>query len=273
MWSLLRIYPAVALLLVSAGGAQALVLDWSSATWTPGATSGGIEVDGARPGNDVMISLSGNLNKLRTDPGSGTATPAILNRFQGGLSSPDHSLHFFVNAGTQTEITVTITFSAAYVQGVENVSFSLFDIDKTTDAEMFKNIYATDVNGNQIAANISNLGSGVSLSGTGLTQLLTGNAAANDAGAGSGSGNATIGFGANAIRSFTFTFDNSSGPPRVQEFGLYDISFTPVPEINPAWTAAFSCFAAVGLVFSHRRSVQRKVKDLNSHNLPHRLHR
>jgi hypothetical protein len=261
MWRFLRIFPVIALMLCMAGAANALVLDWSSATWTPGATSGGIEVDGNNPGDDVMITLSGNLNKLRTDPNSGTATPAILTRFQGGLGSPDHSLHFFVNAGTQTEITVTISFSALYVQGVENVSFSLFDIDKTTDAEMFKNMYATDMNGNQIAATISNLGSGVSLSGTGLTQLLTGNSAAADSGAGSGNGNATVSFGATAIRSFTFTFDNSSGPPRIQEFGLYDINFTPVPEINPAWTGAFSCFVAAGMVLAHRRSVRKKAKE------------
>ena len=265
MWRFLRISPAIAILLCMAGAANAIVLDWSNATWTPGATSGGIEVDGTNPGDDVMITLSGNVNKLRTDPSSGTATPAILSRFQGGLAAPDHSLHFFVNAGTQTEITVTITFSALYLQGVENVSFRLFDIDKTTDAEMFKNMYATDMNGNQIAANISNLGSGVSLTGTGLTQLLTGNSVSADSGAGSGNGNATVSFGANAIRSFTFTFDNSSGPPRIQEFGLYDISFTPVPEINPAWTGAFSCLVAAGMVLGHRRSVRKRAHDRSHH--------
>ena len=141
----------------------------------------------------------------------------------------------------------------------------MFDIDKTTDSEMFKNMYATDVNGNHIAANISNLGSSVALSGSGLTQLLTGTATSADSGAGSGNGNATVSFGANAIRSFTFTFDNSSGPPRIQEFGLYDISFTPVPEVNPVWTGTFSCLFAAAAAVAHRRSVRKRMQQLNDH--------
>jgi hypothetical protein len=85
-----------------------------------------------------------------------------------------------------------------------------------------------------------------------LTQQLTGIAPAGDT---TSDGNATISFSV-PITSFTFTFDNSQGPPRVQEFALYDISFSPVPEINPALSALGSCLVAVGLVFHHRARVR-----------------
>ena len=71
-----------------------------------------------------------------------------------------------------------------------------------------------------------------------MAQQLTGIAPAAD---GSANGNATISFGTNVIHGFAFTFDNSQGPPRIQEFALHDINFTPVPEVNPAWLAAAAC--------------------------------
>ncbi len=237
---------------------HAILLDWSTVTWTPGATSASFDIDPARAGNDITITFSSDTNKLRSDPASGVNTPAILTSLEGGRSPVDQSLHVAANVGTKTTITVTVTFSALYLQGVENVSFALFDIDKTTDSEFIINMGATTVTNTQLAANVTGLGSAASLSGAGLTQIITGNASSVDAGAGSGNGNATIGFGPTAIRSFTFTFDNGPGPPRVQEFALYDISFTPVPEINPVFAAGAFCGAAA-FVRGRRRRPRRKT--------------
>lgn len=246
---------AFAISLLQSAAAHAITLDWDAVTWTAGTLSNGYNVDPSKAGNDITVAISGNTNKLQTDPVTGTATPANVSSLRGGLASPEKSLHIYVDAGTQTEITVTITFSALYVQGVENVSFRLFDIDKTSDSEFIKSITATSIDGTtQLAPNITGLGSSIALSGSGLTQLLTGNTSSANSGAGSGNGNATIGFGPNAIRSFYFTFDNSSGPPRVQEFALFDITFTPVPEINPAAAAFGACLVAAAVIHRRRRA-------------------
>ena len=264
-----RLFCRFALILAMAASwpsAQAVVLDWDTATWT-NANNGSplpnnYDVDGI-PGTDLTITMSGQISKLRTEPVSGTQTPAVLSVLQGGLpplagGQLEKSLHIYANVATQTEITVSVSFSPTYVRGVESVSFKLFDIDSTTDAEFIKDIHGIALDGTLVPATISNVGSAVLHSGTGLAQMLTGNVASPNSGAGSGNGNATISFGSNVIRGFVFTFDNSQGPPRTQEIAMHDLNFSPVPEINPALSAAFSCFAAAGLMFFHRARVKSR---------------
>ena len=186
--------------------------------------------------------------------------------FDGGLTPGRNSLELAVDFGNHTQgLTVTFSFSAAYTAGVSNVSFSLFDIDKQATAnsnfeDQVRSIYATLTNGTQIAATITNLGSSVTLAGVGLAQTLTGNANAVDLGDGSGAGNATISFLSDNIRSISFVYGTGSGAaadPTYQHIGLGDIEYSPVPEINPAWTALASCFAAGGLVLRHRANFRK----------------
>ena len=51
-------------------------------------------------------------------------------------------------------------------------------------------------------------------------------------------------------------FANSDGSdtvadPTCQHIGIHDISFTPVPEINPVWSAFGSCLVAAALILRH----------------------
>ena len=77
-------------------------------------------------------------------------------------------------------MTVTITFSASYTQGVENVSFTLFGIDQATGGsniyiDELSSITAMAIDGvTQIAPTITSVGSAVTHSGTGFNQVLTG---------------------------------------------------------------------------------------------------
>jgi hypothetical protein len=106
----------------------------------------------------------------------------------------------------------------------------------------------------QIAPTITGVGSAVTLSGTGLNQVLTGAANVPNTGAGSGAGNATISFNATGIRSITFTFGaggNSAVNPTFQDISLHDVTFSPVPEVNPTTAAACACL--FGLLALHRR--------------------
>jgi hypothetical protein len=92
------------------------------------------------------------------------------------------------------------------------------------------------------------------LSGAGLTQVVNGTVSGVDNGPGSGNGNVTISFGTTAIKSFTFTYGSGSGTvadPTYQHVGIHDIAFTPVPEINPAWSALGSCLVAAALILRH----------------------
>jgi hypothetical protein len=125
-----------------------------------------------------------------------------------------------------------------------------------SDHEKIVNNFALLSDGSKVAATISGVGSAITLSGVGLAHVLTGNAAVADTGAGSANGNATIGFGSTAITGFSFDFKNDGGPPRFQSIGLFDINFTPVPEINPAWAGGSACLIAAFATFWRRRKAR-----------------
>jgi hypothetical protein len=272
MTRLLRTSTYLLLLWCSIAPARALVvLDWDQLAWSPGSLNNSYNIDPLRPGNNVTIGITASNNNL-FQPGlvaPNPMTPAITRAFDGGTTAPgENALELALNLGNRNQsVTFTLTFSAAsYANGVTNVSFSLFDIDKQANAssnfeDQVRTIYATLTNGTQIAATITNLGSSVALTGTGLSQTLTGIADAVDLGASSGAGNATISFLSDNIRSITFVYGSGSGAasdPTYQHIGIGDFTYSPVPEINPAWTAVLSCLAATGLILGHRRSHRRK---------------
>jgi hypothetical protein len=155
-------------------------------------------------------------------------------------------------------LTVQLTFGGQYGLAT-NVSFTIFDIDVTTNSDIISNIYGVAADGTHIAATITNLGSAVTPSGSLLTQKLTGNAGS---AGNSGDGNATISFGGVAITDVFFTFGNNAGAPRYQDIALGDISFTPVPEINPAAASAISCLLALGAMMAFHRWAKLKARHL-----------
>ena len=262
-----------AILLAWLGGwahpAQAVVLDWDSATWPAGATNRSFNVDPTNPGSDLTVTFSGSTDKFRSDPATGLATPSINRSLEGGMNPVQSSLNLGVDFHQNSTITCTVNFSAGYTMGVENVSFTIFNIDFFSSGpeswqDLIRSISAVSADGvTMIAPTITAVGSAVTHSGTGLNQTLTGNALVPDTGAGSGAGNVTISFGPNAIRSFTFTYADGLGSkpnPTFQNISIHDISFTPVPEINPAISAVVSCFVAFGVtVFAQRRAKKRRA--------------
>lgn len=248
--------------------AQALVLDWDTVAWAPGATNRSFNVDPANPGSDLTVAFTGSTDKFRNDPTTGLATPSINQSLEGGMNPVQNSLNLGVDFHQNSTITCTVNFSALYTLGVENVSFTIFNIDFFSSGpdswqDVIKSISAVSADGvTLVAPTISNLGPSVTLSGTGLNQALTGNALVPDTGAGSGAGNVTISFGSTPIRSFSFTYADGIGSkpnPTFQNISIGDISFTPVPEINPAISASVSCVIAIGLtVFVQRRARMRQ---------------
>jgi hypothetical protein len=261
MGSLRRLFLTFCTFVLLVSAAQAVTLDWSAVSWTPGSLTNSYDVDINKPGNDITVTVSGNTTQLQPELVSPyPATPAITTDFQGGMANPVSSLCLAVNFTNQTEsVTVTVNFSSLYTLGVQNVSFTLFDIDfdnvgSSTYQDQLRNMTATAVDGSQVAPTITT-SSNNTPSGSGLSQVVDGYASTTDLGPGSGAGNVTISFGANAIKSFSFTY-GSGGPtgvtdPTYQHVGIYNVTFTPVPEINPVWSAVGSCLFAAALILRH----------------------
>lgn len=266
-----RLYVGLALAFLLAGWttpAKALVLDWDGVAWTPGSLSNSYNLNGDGF-NDITVAIaSQNQNAFTTDPTTGMMTPAINQTMTGGLSPVQNSFMIAANLHTNSNLTVQFSFTggtAGNLPGASNVSFSIFDIDVTTNSDIINNIYGVAPDGSHVAAIITNVGSAVTLTGTGLGQTLTGNVAtANN----SSNGNVTISFGSALITDVFFTFSNTAGAPRYQDIGIGDITFTPVPEINPAISAAMSCLVATALtVFMQRRARSRRAARLGDNAL------
>jgi hypothetical protein len=285
MWRALRnIFSATALVLCGVS-AHAVTLDWDQNSWAPSpspapnVTSSSFDIDPAKSGNDVTITATATSGapwqpSLAASPAPAPMTPVVSQAFQGGDTTVHSSLELSVNFAKQVGqandyITVTINFSAQYPNGVSNVSFTLFDIDYANDAannstfeDKISLISATTNSGGSMAPDITiaSTGATVAKTGTGLNQVLTGISTNSDLGANSGNGNATITFTGDNIRSITFQYAPGStfSSPTYQHIGIGDISFSPVPEINPAISAALSCVVAVLLIYRHRTNVRKR---------------
>ncbi len=241
---------------------EAITLDWDTVTWTPGALSGSFDVDPLKPGNDITVTLSGDTGQFV--PKGTTTVPAIGKLIEGGLTPVENALILHVSLANQTQrIIVTVDFSAQYTQGVNNVSFTIFDVDFSSNSfqDQIRTIRALSIDGVTLIAPTITVGTAATLSGTGINQVVNGTAGSPDTGAGSGAGNVTISFGTAAIKSFTFTYgsgSNAPASPSNQGIALHDIYFTAVPEINPAWISFLSCLAASGFALRHRFLFPRK---------------
>lgn len=251
----LAVLAGIALVLLDgwASSAHGLVLDWDAVAWADGSTNNSYDLTGDAV-NDVTVTLTTQQpNVWTTDPATGTQTPAVNQSLTGGLVPVENSLNLSANLKTQSNLTFNLSFTGAQ-PGAANVSFTIFDIDVTTNSDIIDTIYGVAYDGTHIAATITNVGSAVTHTGTGLNQVLTGNAAAAN---NSSNGNATISFGSTIITDVFFTFSNTSGAPRFQNIGIGDVSFTPVPEMNPATIAAASCMTAMVLTILLQRRARR----------------
>ena len=236
---------------------HAVILDWDAATWTSGSLSNSYDIDSAHPGNDISVAVAiGGGAILTSDPITGAASPTRNNTLAGGLTPAQNSLKISADLSSSTAyITITIDFAAFYPAGVENLSFTLFDIDLNGSSYRGQDEISSIVGLNgatSVAPTITGVGGSVTHSGTGVNQHLIGNADAVDT---SSLGNAMISF-ANPVTSVSFRWDrgpDATGSAPTGSLALHDISFTPVPEVNPALTAAGLCAAGVVLRLCRRR--------------------
>ena len=93
----------------------------------------------------------------------------------------------------------------------------------------------------------------MTLTGSGLSQVLTGQTSKVDTSADSGAGNATVTFNAADISSITFTYSSSAlfADPTYQHIGIYNIDYSVVPE--PGALGAPVAIAVLAVWQTHRR--------------------
>lgn len=241
----------------AASSSDALTLDWNSFGWANGATSG-------TSGNiTATVNATGGLTSDALITGN-PPTPAVTSYFGGGSTTAQTALTLACDfANTSQTVTVTIDFSAAYPLGVQNVTFNLFDIDfSTANGSNFQDKITsisgmTPGNSTVYATLTGSTANQVSGSGT-ATATVVGIATANDTGTTSSAGNVTIDFGTTAVSRVTFTYTSGTGitggagaNPTFQHIGISNVSFTPVPEVNPAWFGAISCLAVGFIIRKH----------------------
>jgi hypothetical protein len=245
--------------LAATHSADALVLDWDGVAWTPGSLANSYDLNGDSI-QDVTVTIGSQQSNIwQNDPTSGIQTPVVNQTLTGGIVPPQNSLMLAANLHTNSNATVQLSFPGTL--GSINVSFTIFDIDVTTNSDVISNIYGVALDGTHVAATITNVGPAVTLSGSGLTYKLTGNAASPD---NSSNGNVTISFGSTLITDVFFTFGNTAGAPRYQDIAIGDINFTPVPEMNPAAVSVGSCLLAAGMTALVHRRRKSKTSDPDS---------
>lgn len=230
------------------GNASASMVDWNTVSWAPGSISNSYNVDPSIPGSTVNFSFSGDTSRFTTDPTTGIQTPAIDSTMEGGMSPVQKSLDMSMGLTTNKVITLTVTFSPQYLQGVTNVSFTIFGINKGTTNDTINNISALSIDGSTLVApTITNVGPAVQLSGSGLSQTLTGIGDSPHGGPGSGDGNATITFTGAAIQSLTFSFQYGTTGFGNSQIAISNLSFDVVPEVNVGLIASLFCSLILAL--------------------------
>lgn len=250
------------LVLLLTTSAQAVVLDWSSysPTWS---VSGGtyttsIDFDASNPGNDVTITISGDTGNFLS--GYPFYSPGVNSTITGGEGYSEESLLLAFNWDSKYD-QVTVTFDFNYADGLENLDFSLFDIDRNTagDNSGFRD-YISNITGSYDGG--ANIIPDLTVEDSNYTEIrnngksnesLRGKDGATDS---ANSGNAYISFGTNVIDQVSFTYGNytsgkGSAPnnPGQQGIGIYDFSFdkhkSKVPEVGPGFASALLCILIV----------------------------
>ena len=238
---------ALLVALICPGQVKAITLDWNSVDWTPtGTLTQSFDIDSGNAGNDITITITGNTSRFDS------SSPNDTTDLTGGIAGQE-SLFLYANQFKKASESFTITITFNYTLGVDNVDFTLFDIDRNSDGDWIDQIrsihgtFGTTNNAATITGSANN-----TVAGSGTNQTITGNT---DTASDSGSANALIDFGRALLTSVSFVYGNAPGTDvqSQQWIGLSDIHFRPkIPEVNPAWGGMIICGLAMGVRLRRR---------------------
>lgn len=256
---------------------KAVVLDWSSISSLSWTVSGGVyttsfNFDSTNPGNDVTITISGDTSGFLSS--SPYNSPGVSSVITGGQGSSEDSLLLAFNWGSRNN-DVTVTFHFNYTDGIKNVEFALFDIDRLDNntADSGFRDYISNINGSYNGG--SNIIPTITVEDSSYTSVVNagkstqGIRGEDSAADNSANGNAYISFGTNVIDEISFNYGNWTGSggkapsnPGQQGIGVYDFSFDKNPKVPEVGTtvAAVTLCVFVAITGYFRRSKMTLAK-------------
>jgi hypothetical protein len=200
---------------------------------------------------NITVTIGGTTNALIN------TTPEI-NTNVNGTGGGGESLQLATDHSNNTNvITITIAFS----QAVDNISFTIFDVDEGDYTDQIRSISSSNgVTTFNDATATGSVNATVANSGT-STMTITGQDTTND---GTNDSNTTLTFSGRGITSLTFTYGNNNtsglgplapGNPGNQWIGIGDITYTVVPEPS-TYLSAFLLLVFLG--GNHWRKLWRR---------------
>lgn len=246
----------VCFLFLLSTGVDGTQLIWNQVTWTPRALTNSFDIDATNPGDDIRITITGDVDFLTGN------NPQISDTVRGGFPAGTNSLEL-----TSTFETIyqqwTLTCEFLYSGGASNVSFTIFDIDSITTpppSDQLRNIYGIAAGTTNPVAPLIIGSADNSVTGTGIYQTVTGTSPnIND----EPYGNVYISYSNVAISSFTYTMGMATNEGDVNRLrsmhnSLYNIFYTGnvvVPETGVGLAPAMlGGFALVLLALRKRRA-------------------
>lgn len=210
------------------------VFSFSGRTWTPGGSLS--QTYSGVAGGNISFNISGSTGNLNNY--SGTQTPNIFTDTFGGLGINNSVMILAMDQNNNTnQVTNRITFS--HTNGVRNVSFTIFDIDRgSTGGSNYQDQVTVTAwrSGSVLSSSLVTI-TAHGASNTAVGNVATGTASVADTGTGSGLGNATFQVSAfTIIDRIDIVYTN--GPlapnnPTQQWIMLSDIAFiVAVPEVS-----------------------------------------
>ncbi|MDX6766762.1 MAG: hypothetical protein SFU85_08220 [Candidatus Methylacidiphilales bacterium] len=239
-------------------GLRAVTLDWGNVDWTTNAFTQAFDIDASNPGNDIRITFSGDTASNNDDVFAGSTTgpsPDDTTFSTGGITpaADGESLYIQIryadnnNGAANDQITVTIDF--LYTFGVQNVTFTVFDVDDRAGEwedrlDTFRGYNSANTT-TSFADLTGSVGNNVANSGT-ASASVNGTA---DVGPTSGNANVAVVFNDATMNSISFRWTNQDAARGYQWIAIHNITYTPVPEPS-TWVAgglltAFVAFRAV----------------------------
>jgi hypothetical protein len=237
-----------------------VVFDWPAPPgWTAGSPTGG-QTDtqsftSVNP-NDITVAV----NNSGTGPQGmnfHAGYPQIsANPLTGGLTGVN-GLQFYADSSQSfgNYIRVTVTFDTPVI----NLSFQIWDVDAVAGqfADKISNIQAVGPGGITVGPDsVTSAVAGYNtISGTGLSTVVLGTANANNS---TNQGTIDITFNG-PITQFSFEWSNNDPALGAQAIALGPLTYTPVPENNPASLSLSFCLAAILFERLRRRRRLRSV--------------
>ena len=249
---------ALCLTAVAANGS--VVFDWpTSPGWTAGAPGPGVtatqQFTSVTP-NDITAAINNN-----GVSGSGanwnTNYPQIgTNPLTSGLTGVN-ALQLFVlsESSTSSYVRTTVTFATPVI----NLSFQIWDVDAVAGqfADKIFNIQALAQGGGTVGAtSVTSATPGFNtITGTGLATVVLGT---NNASNNTNQGTIDITF-SGPITQFSFDWSNNDAGLGQQAIGLGPLTYDPVPEADPVFSAAAACLTAIlGEKLRRRRQITNR---------------